>query len=248
MIIVNHELVEVPISDLLDCSIQPGQRKKRVTLNSSITKSIDKNGLLTPPSVKRGQGKFAGKYFACDGHRRIKACTLLGYETITCNLSDSPLTPEELLLIQNGVTSYFTPTNNFTAWALGESGNRDHIVGVIEDCSESMGTNVRNMIRIFGKKRAVEIGLNGRVSPSVQQTIFSLNRAFENALNRSRANQKNLEDAPEVGVIGEYLVDQPNKRISLAKVWLKHRASSVVSARKFIRRIQEGADFPDSEW
>lgn len=76
------KVYEIPLVDIDEFPNHPYQVKDDEDM-MELMKSIKANGVLTPATVRK---KAGGRYEMLSGHRRKRACELLGKETLRCEI------------------------------------------------------------------------------------------------------------------------------------------------------------------
>lgn len=90
------EIIEIDPELLTDSKYQPRLDYREESIRE-LADNIDENGLLQMPLVHRGVGEC--REIIC-GHRRVRACALLGWRVMPVRLITADLTPTEIRAIQ----------------------------------------------------------------------------------------------------------------------------------------------------
>ena len=87
------KIYDIPISEIDDFPDHPFRIREDEDMND-LMESVRERGVITPAMVRR---KEDGRYEMISGHRRKRACELLGLETLRCEIVD--LTKDESTVV-----------------------------------------------------------------------------------------------------------------------------------------------------
>lgn len=193
-----------------------------------IQKSMEEVGQLTPILVK----ELRGKYIIADGHRRVRAAENIGWKTISARVYKGPLPSAQLWAEANGSTRSIKGADWFYGWARETNAGSEEF---LKRMSGATAAHIRGCIRLFGKKRAVEIALTGKASPVIHSFVSIV---FSNMKGRLRDKMTRTERE-----VGEWMIAHGSDVRKLIEGKPPLRV-----LKKLHTRMKNGEPFPRSEW
>jgi hypothetical protein len=220
----------VPIDMIDDCPAQPPARSEASSL--TILSSIERFGVLQPVHVSTKNVR-RGRYELGDGHGRKYASIKYGLPTLEC-IVHADMTSTELWRECNKRRK-LKGEHWLTHYAMLEREERPQALKEMPSGTASM---IRGFYKIFGIKRADELGLLGWVPP--RPTVVEAIHHWLETKGRpsSKLNRRQ---------IGEW-VFASRKRVQQASDCAKPDNATQATIRKLQTAIQKNRDFPRSEW
>lgn len=194
-----------------------------------IQKSMAEVGQLTPILVK----EIRGKYIIADGHRRVRAAENLGWKNISARIYKGPLPSAQLWAEANGSTRGIKGADWFYGWSMEttEGDSKEFL----KRMNSTTAHHIRGCIRLFGKKRAVEIALTGKTSPVIHSFASIV---FSNMKGRLRDKMTRTEKE-----VGEWMIDHGSDVRKLID-----SKPPIRVLKKLHTRMKNGEPFPRGEW
>lgn len=156
--------VEDIATDSLEPSrVQPPWRTADGPALRDLAGDIERNGLANPPIVAR----IGKRFVLIDGHRRLAACILLGFESIKCRVFSAANVAEA----EARFASINRPTRRLTARdALYGWANATDRTAFLAEVPNGQAVAIRQFAKLFGDTRATELGKAG-AEPSVANRV-----------------------------------------------------------------------------
>lgn len=224
------KIVDIELRLLRTNPVQPlGRHNTEASIRGIVEDMREhRHGVLRPLSVVPD----GSHYIIADGHRRAAAATAMGLVKVPCVVEPRGTDPVAQWIALNGSTASIRGKHWFEGWAkLGSEHARD---AFLKGMPLSTRGAVMGMVSVFGKERAVELALTGRVVPSNAAAIHAIYAALLDRLGRVPVSKRELgEWCISFGVDVKSFV-----RTSPAKSKMSKLAS----------RIREGKPFPRGEW
>lgn len=156
---ISAESVVVKVDDLIPNPIQPPDRITDSAVKT-LTDTVIESNYLAPIIVMKSDRR--GKYVVLDGHRRLTVARRLGDELLRCEVIPSVSgTPEVWFVWLNGGIRNVTGINWLYVWAASEDPDR-----TFEQLHGSTRKHITELINVFGRDRALEIGKTSMHAPS----------------------------------------------------------------------------------
>lgn len=156
---ITGEAAVIKIDDLVPNPIQPPDRITESAVKT-LTETIIESNYIAPIIVMKSDRR--GKFVVLDGHRRFTVAQRLGDDNVRCEvLPTSSGTPEVWFVWLNGGIRNVTGMNWFYVWAASEEPDR-----TFDQLHASTKKNITEMINVFGRDRALEIGRTSAHAPS----------------------------------------------------------------------------------
>lgn len=108
-------IYDIPLTEIDEFPDHPFQVRMDEDMDQ-LVESVKERGVITPVTLRR---KENGRYETVSGHRRIKACELVGLETVPAEIKD--LTRDEAILLMvdsNLQRSYILPSEKAKAYKM----------------------------------------------------------------------------------------------------------------------------------
>lgn len=109
------------------------------------------------------------RYVIVDGHRRYAVALALGLTGIPAIILQD-VDPIDMFIDLGYATKNFTGPTWFTIWAKCGNDNDERL----KRCSSDIRKKIVKMVKVFGRGRAVDLALEGRVSPGAADLIVKL--------------------------------------------------------------------------
>lgn len=162
-------LHRIPISSIRPNPIQPKDRSTTDRQVAGLFERIGETGYIAPIVVAQPDRKVRD-YIVCDGHRRLKVAEMMQHTEIDCViLPTSQREPEIWFVMLNADTRTITGKNWFYCWALAARRSE-----VLKQLKQQTRDKIDEMISIFGRQRAIEIGETGKLSADFGGWVIKL--------------------------------------------------------------------------
>lgn len=165
---------QIPLEKLVHSKVQNPSRHKPSAIKL-LAADMEARGQLADIHVQAiGNGMFR----IAEGHRRTEAARMLGWKYITAKVHDPRESASDLWARANGMTRSVKGADWLYGWATlaqsdDEAAARDYLAIMPKHTAQ----HIMGCVKLFGRARAVEIGLAGDVSP-VMQSFARLAHAY----------------------------------------------------------------------
>jgi len=93
------KIIEIPISEIDSFPDHPFKVNMDEDMEQLVD-SVKRNGVVTPATVRL---KEDGRYELISGHRRMKACELVGLETLKCEIKDIEYDEAVIIMVESNL-------------------------------------------------------------------------------------------------------------------------------------------------
>lgn len=221
------KLITVNDEQLVSIKAQPAARTAPAALKN-LRLAYAKTGLIVPPIVRKGPKP--GLYEVLDGNRRRATKAMNGGGALTVLLiedSDThrPMTAAEMFAALSEVR-----TQRGSDWAQGWAQEGDSYLKSMPSVPRK---NIKELVRVLGRKRAVELCAAGNFGPSIVRQICQLHAFLSGYRQHTR----------HVQVVGNWVIN--HKMASVVYSTLRAVSAGQIKphrlAARFARAIDDNA-------
>lgn len=208
-------------ADLTANSIQPMTRVQDTAIQVLKERIVESKFIAPLVVVNRRQ-----RYIICDGHRRWRSAQELGVESLQCDVLTN-VDAEALFVYLNGGIRAMKGEAWLTVFA--HSLENDPQSTILRIMPVGVRKQIEEMVDIFGQRRVIEIGKDGKQSPGLSQSVVRLEgilRTYGYSLPRRQVGEWVLREKAQ-----RYIIDVN-----------KHMTRS--AANQLYARVRDGKALP----
>ena len=219
------KIYDIPISEIDDFRNHPYQVRMDEDMGL-LVKSIKEHGVITPVKLRKKDG---GRYEMISGHRRMKACEILGYEMIRAEVMEMTHDEAIILMVESNLQrSTILPSEKANAYKM-------HLEAIKRQGQRTDLTSSPLDKKLHGITSAARLGENtGESQPQIYRYI-RLTELISGLLNMVDEGRIALRPAVELSYMKQ------SEQVSLLSTIMFHDATpSLAQAIKLKKLSQEG--------